>query len=574
MKRTFSKADWKEVEGASVKPKRLKLTPDANGLYVCPVENCDSNSYKSQRGCRKHVFVKHGWFYFFDTKPDIQESFPQKLAMATTRKGGRNKTWDMPSFSDKCQLAKDFLSWICSAGGGGKDVNQAEQLCKKILKFCKFCCPSLEENHELTRGTVEYCIGSVDLIEKFMTYLEEKCKLGNSGIVSYLQSLTHCLDFLRFRGLSSHKIATLITTEVFLSRAKQCLRKKMRVEWKTVLSIDHFESLNCWATLADLQNVLPFYEERFKQVINLAKGNAIIPHDLTFATSFLVTVFFLQVKGSRPMTYQFLTVEMMRSALQKGIIDQKHFKTELKYGFDSLIFSDYVLEKVKMYMDFVRPKLNPACNFLFICKNGSQLANLGDVFGRMTYQAIGKYVNPTRYRQIIETESADSLSTEDQQAISLDQKHTSNVAKVHYQKKRSRSVAQNAMNCMEKLIKNSQATIEDSADIVISISEEENGTDDSITVPPITRQQAEMAKTKSIEKRAVTVKKEEVPLTMKNARRKKCPFSKEEDSFLLKGMKKYGKGKWTHILNDPEYKFHPSRRNSTLMMRARSKLFT
>ena len=197
--------------------------------------------------------------------------------MATTRKGGRNKTWDMPSFSDKCQLAKDFVSWICSAGGGGKDVNQAEQLCKKILKFCKFCCPSLEENHELTRGTVEYCIGSVDLIEKFMTYLEEKCKLGNSGIVSYLQSLTHCLDFLRFRGLSSHKIATLITTEVFLSRAKQCLRKKMRVEWKTVLSIDHFESLNSWATLADLPNALPYYEERFKQVINLAKGNAIIP---------------------------------------------------------------------------------------------------------------------------------------------------------------------------------------------------------------------------------------------------------------------------------------------------------
>ena len=240
----------------------------------------------------------------------------------------------------------------------------------------------------------------------------------------------------------------------------------MRVEWKTVLSIDHFESLNSWATLADLQKVLPFYEERFKQVINLAKGNAIISHDLTFVTSFLVTVFFLQVKGSRPMTYQFLTVEMMRSALQKGIIDQKHFKTELKYGFDSLIFSDYVLEKVKMYMDFVRPKLNPACNFLFICKNGSQLANLGDVFGRMTYQAIGKYVNPTRYRQIIETESADSLSTEDQQAISLDQKHTSNVAKVHYQKKRSRSVAQNAMNCMEKLIKNSQTTIEDPTDIV------------------------------------------------------------------------------------------------------------
>ncbi|MEO0804469.1 MAG: hypothetical protein AAFY57_19695 [Cyanobacteria bacterium J06642_2] len=40
--------------------------------------------------------------------------------------------------------------------------------------------------------------------------------------------------------------------------------------------------------------------------------------------------------------------------------------------------------------------------------------------------------------------------------ISLDQMHTSNVAKVHYQKKRSRNVAKNAMVCMEKLIHNSQ----------------------------------------------------------------------------------------------------------------------
>jgi len=40
------------------------------------------------------------------------------------------------------------------------------------------------------------------------------------------------------------------------------------------------------------------------------------------------------------------------------------------------------------------------------------LKNLGDIFSRMVYHAIGKYVNPTRYRQIIETESAERLSTE------------------------------------------------------------------------------------------------------------------------------------------------------------------
>ena len=102
------------------------------------------------------------------------------------------------------------------------------------------------------------------------------------------------------------------------------------------------------------------------------------------------------------MTYQFLTVEMMKSALNKdGVIDQTRFKTEATYGFNSLLFSKFSLEKAKEYIDFIRPKLNPTCEYLLINKNGRQLSNLGDVFGKMVYQAIGKYVNPTRYRQII-----------------------------------------------------------------------------------------------------------------------------------------------------------------------------
>ena len=213
-------------------------------------------------------------------------------------------------------------------------MNQAEQLCKNILKYCKYCCPNLDEDFEVTRSVVEYCFGSVEHLQKFMTYVEEECKLATVGVIAYLQSLSHCLDFLRFQGLRADSIATLVTTEVFLSRAKQCLRKKMRVELKTVLSIEHLESVNCVASLTELQKVLPFHEVRFAQVANLARGDAIGPHDLTFATSFIVTVMFLKVKGSRPMTYQFLTVPMVRSALRTGVIDQAHFKTEEKYGFD------------------------------------------------------------------------------------------------------------------------------------------------------------------------------------------------------------------------------------------------
>ena len=43
------------------------------------------------------------------------------------------------------------------------------------------------------------------------------------------------------------------------------------------------------------------------------------------------------------------------------------------------------------------------------------------------------------------------LNVEEQHAVSEDQKHSSNVARVHYQKLRSRDVALKARMCMENL---------------------------------------------------------------------------------------------------------------------------
>ena len=58
-KRILSKTSWKDAIGASKKPKSLKLLSH-NGLFICHVAYCESN-----RGCRKHVFRKHGWYYYF-----------------------------------------------------------------------------------------------------------------------------------------------------------------------------------------------------------------------------------------------------------------------------------------------------------------------------------------------------------------------------------------------------------------------------------------------------------------------------------------------------------------------------
>ena len=582
MKRTFSKPFWKEVTGASKKPKRLKLLCNDDGLFVCPILNCESDAYKSQRGCRKHVYVKHGWFYYFDEKPCVEASIPTTLLKGKPNNTQRCRTSNIPSFSYECSVAVQFTDWLCSAGGGGKDLKQAKQICIRVLKFAKFCCNDVPTTWVLSLEILEYCIGSVNLIEKFIKYLKNDWSVGNSGIIGYLQSLLHYLDFIRYNGVQAEKIPLFMATEVYISRAKKSVNREMRIEWNTLLSVEHFESLNCWATLKDLQRVVPYHIQRYNQIVINVKSDGSTSHDLTFATSFIVVLLFLKVKGSRPMTFQYLTLDMFECACNKGLIDQTFFKTKGKYGFDSLIFTEEVLILLKQYVDYIRPRFNPTCNFLLVCRNGSQLKNLGDILGRLTYQAIGKYINPTRYRQIIETESVKHLSTEKQAIITLDQKHTSNVARVHYQKLKSRDVARKANECVEMLIaeSNEKDSNEHSMNIVsksndFEIEKTSQKASECVKMLMADSQEKDHSDSIDLETEQMTraAKTCNDHLASESKRKKKCPFSKQEDGFLLEGIRRYGNGKWSSILKDPEYIFHSSRRTSTLMLRAKTKKY-
>ena len=263
-------------------------------------------------------------------------------------------------------------------------------------------------------------------------YLQKDWKVGFSGVIGYMGAIGHMLDFRRSEGLPADKVNVFVASEIFVQRVKKFLARKMRVQWHTLLSVEYLQSINCWATLEDLQNIIPYHSDRYKQIIlnSNEPGTCLPAHDLSFATSFIVAVLFLMVKASRPMTYQYLTVTMIDSICAGGVIDQTIFKTMEKYGFDSLVFTHDVLTLVNGYITYVRPRLNPVYMYVLVCRNGKQVTRIGDIFGRIVYQAIGKYVNATRNRQIIETESASRLDITEQEFLSQNQKHTSRVAKV------------------------------------------------------------------------------------------------------------------------------------------------
>ena len=59
------------------------------------------------------------------------------------------------------------------------------------------------------------------------------------------------------------------------------------------------------------------------------------------------------------------------------------------------------------------------------------------IFRRIVYEAVGKYINPTRYCQIIKTESIEKTDTSEEVNLLENQKHTSPFDKIHYQKCKS-----------------------------------------------------------------------------------------------------------------------------------------
>ena len=81
----------------------------------------------------------------------------------------------------------------------------------------------------------------------------------------------------------------------------------------------------------------------------------------------------------------------------------------------------------------------------------ANMVNWANLWVNWFYDAIGKYINPTRYRQIVETESLNQLTSEEPRILSEDQKHSSAVAKVQYNKRRSLEVIVKAHACLQKL---------------------------------------------------------------------------------------------------------------------------
>ena len=293
-----------------------------------------------------------------------------------------------------------------------------------------------------------------------------------------------------------------------------------------------------------------------------------------------------------------------------------------RYIFDTLILTEDTIEIIDLYLEYIRPRLNPQCDFLLLSTNGTQFQSLTSAMTILVHQAIGKHINPTRYRQIIETESSERLNLDEQHFITEDQKHSSTVAKIHYKKTQSRIVAVEGRKCMEKMTKEARGnqslvqlfnnapcsfdenvliqsqriigepsiasssanlqpindvhsvhdpyqpmneSLNESTDLTITETLPANNTTNGAT--------ASQFRVTNVSNDDIVIKKETPQRQVEKKASKNVKFTSEEDHYLKQGIQKYGRKSWALILKDPTLKFHSTRTRDSLRVRADSACF-
>ena len=224
-----------------------------------PIQACDHNGFKSQRGCRKQVNTKHSWFFFFDEKPDIsstKELADDDTSGEITKQSARV----MPSFSVSSQIGELFTKWLTGSGGGCKKDRAAQQIAKRCFKFLKFCC---KDEEELSFEVLEFSLCSHSLLFKFID-LQDECEFGHGGRLGYIDVISELIDFRKINGASDTVLRNLSSTELYLKRARKTVAKMMRLQWTQDLDIETLDARGHWATMEELLEVvtlhLPCYE--------------------------------------------------------------------------------------------------------------------------------------------------------------------------------------------------------------------------------------------------------------------------------------------------------------------------
>ena len=245
----------------------------------------------------------------------------------------KNVTNKIPAFSFQTGAGKEFLEWLQTPCGGGKSKREATLIARRAMKFlmASLCEPEADTN--VQEEYIDCCVGSPTIVMNFLKMITDEWKLRSASALTYMKAISDLLDFRKAKGVPDDTLRSFTVTEVYIRRGKENLTKKKKIEYARNLDLETLISRNSWATIQEMEDVIPYHTPKYQYVLKKCKDAIQRPSlsELTFATRFIATFLFLRVKCTRPMSYQYLTVQMLESAKRNGgFIDQTALKTHEK----------------------------------------------------------------------------------------------------------------------------------------------------------------------------------------------------------------------------------------------------
>ena len=92
--------------------------------------------------------------------------------------------------------------------------------------------------------TVDYCLGSVECMQIFVSLMENEWKLSHSEQLGYLNAIYDLIDYCKLTGVSSDILTSF--RDIYLKKAKKYISKRMKVQWNKALDIETLESKGRW----------------------------------------------------------------------------------------------------------------------------------------------------------------------------------------------------------------------------------------------------------------------------------------------------------------------------------------
>ena len=174
-------------------------------------------------------------------------------------------TLKMLSFPTNSELALKFSAWLTAICGGGTSQSQSQQTASRAMKFLKFCAE--EDDDELSYTFIDFCLGAPKLITSFTELLKSEWSLGSSAQLSYLHAIGDLIDFRKANSTTPDILQHFAISEIYLTRGEKYLAKQKKLEWNRDLHLDSLIAVKSWATLEEMDQVIPFHLDRFKDVL-------------------------------------------------------------------------------------------------------------------------------------------------------------------------------------------------------------------------------------------------------------------------------------------------------------------